>query len=153
MFGNILDELIRAIDLPSKGVYTEVIMKGLLRLVLSITILSSLAISQLPSSANCQMAYGRFAAIGCPFPCCNSQAPMPQCPLLKTSASRDLIASSVVTIENTLQPLHHVGLMTVAAPARFVTLAGSFFETVRLLFSGPPQPIRAPPTDAYLIAA
>jgi hypothetical protein len=125
-------------------------MKKVIRLVFSAAILSSFAISQLPSPAACQMVSDGLLAQSCSLPCCKAHLPMPKCPFLKASLPRDLIASPMENIKNTLQPIHDTGWIAISAPRRIVTLVVSFVETLQYLFAGPAQTTRAPPSDVHL---
>ena len=114
---------------------------------------AALGASMAPVPATCQMAYGSFLAKGCPMPCCKTKLPMPNCPMLKGSAPHDLIAGSVPSLENTLQPLHHVGILLMPQVRPVAGFIPNLIEAVQRLFSGPPPSVRAPPADVQLLDA
>src|ERR1051326_6166908 len=128
-------------------------MKKRLQLFISLMALSGLAVSQLPSTANCQMLSGSFIAKSCSLPCCKTQMPMPKCPLLKASASRDLIAISAPILDNTLQPLHDMAGATRSAPQRIALLVADVVESIQAFLLIPAATTRAPPSDIHLLAA
>jgi hypothetical protein len=99
------------------------------------------------------MMYGSYLVKACSLPCCKTNMPMPKCPFLRATAPRDLIASSVPTFEDTLQPLHSVGFTSFLAPRRIAIRVANFVESIRLLLLASAPPVRAPPSDVYLIAA
>ncbi len=138
----------QSIDLWALGVYTESMKK-----MLVMALLTGLVVSQLPTKSDCQMAFGGILAKSCAMSCCKAGMPMPKCPLLKASAPRDLITSSVQTLNDAIQPLHNVGYIALPVPRRIVTLVAGFVETIQLLIAGPSQSVRAPPTDVLLLAA
>jgi hypothetical protein len=128
-------------------------MKNVLRLIVSIIALSSFAVSQLPETGNCQMAYGAFFAAGCRMPCCKTNLPMPNCPFLKTAAPRDLVAYSAPIFEVGLAPLRFAQTIVLPQPRFWTAIVSEFTDTIELLFIGPPQAVRAPPTNVHLLAA
>jgi len=128
-------------------------MKNTLRLLVSIIALSSFAVSQLPEPGNCQMAYGAFFAANCRMTCCKTTRPMPNCPLLKAAAPRDLVSSSAPVFELGLAPLHFAQTTMLPQPHFWSTIVSDLTDTIELLLIGPSQAVRAPPSDVHLQAA
>ena len=128
-------------------------MKNVLRLVFSAAILSSLAVSQLPETGNCQMVYGAFFAATCRMPCCKTTFPMPNCPLLKAAVPRDFIAASAPVLQIGLTPLHYVQTVILTQPRFWTMMVSNFTGAIERIFAGPSQAVRAPPSDVQLQAA
>jgi hypothetical protein len=128
-------------------------MKNVVRFVFSIVVLSSLAVSQLPETGNCQMALGAFFAASCPMPCCKTTLPMPNCPLLKAATPRDFVASSAPILEVGLTPLHFAQTTILPQPRFLSTIVSDLTATITLLLMGSSQAVRAPPSDVHLQAA
>ena len=127
-------------------------MTKALRLVFSVAVLSGLAVSQIPAPGRCQMLYGRFLATGCSMPCCRTRMPMPKCPMLKASVSRDVIASTP-SHRNIVPPLHAIGLAALPAFEPLHSWLLTYERMVSLFLCGPPRAARAPPSDAHLLDA
>ena len=128
-------------------------MKKAFRFVVAVTLFAVLGISEAPAPATCQMAYGSFLAGGCRMPCCQTKLPMPKCPMLKTSAPRDFIASSVPVLDSALVPLHDAIQVTLPGLRPLSQVLTSLTAALQLLFAGPPLSIRAPPADVQLLDA
>ena len=129
-------------------------MKKFTRIVFSSAILAALTISQVPSDGKCQMTAGGFLAAGCPMPCCKTKLPMPKCPMLKAAAARDLIAASgITTLRQTLQPLHHASLIRELNFRLLISWATDLTGILHVFFAGPPQMVRAPPSDSHPLDA
>jgi hypothetical protein len=127
-------------------------MKNVLHLVLSITALAALTVSQLPSIGRCEMTSDGVFAAHCAMSCCKTQA-MPHCPFLKTSAPKDLIANAAPIFKITLAPLHTASRIILPAFHPIVLTMPHLTEMLQLLFSGTPHAVRAPPQDIYLVEA
>ena len=128
-------------------------MKNVVRFFFSVAVLSSLVVSQLPEPGNCQMPYGAFFAASCRMSCCKATRPMPNCPLLKAVAPRDFVASSAPIFEVGLAPLHLAQMTVLPQPRFWTSIVSDITDTIELLFIGPPQAVRAPPTNVHLLAA
>ena len=128
-------------------------MKKGLRLVFVAVMLASLTVSQLPSSVQCQMGYGGFLSTNCPMPCCKTKLPMPHCPMLKASAPRDFIASSVPILDSALIPLHDSVQIALPGLRPLSQVLANLAATIQLLIAGPPPSVRAPPADVQLLDA
>jgi len=153
MVGNILCELIRGLDTFLVRVYTRFKMKRMARLILTVAALASLAVSQIPSPARCQMGFGTVLARSCPMPCCKTKLPMPNCPFLKASQPRDLIVPSVSILENALAPLPDSLQATLPVLRPLFQVLARLTTTLHLLSAGPPLSVRAPPSDVHLLDA
>jgi hypothetical protein len=128
-------------------------MKNVVRFVFSIVVLSSLAVSQLPETGNCQMALGAFFAASCPMPCCKTTRSMPNCPLLKTVTPQDFIATTAPVLKTALAPLHAVKMALLPPTRQWSTIVPDLAGILELIFAGPSQAVRAPPSDVHLQAA
>ena len=78
---------------------------------------------------------------------------MPKCPFIKASTPQDLISSSLLTFDGSLQPLQTVGTATLSIPQPITMLVMGFIDTLQFLITGPAQAVRAPPKDIHLLAA
>jgi hypothetical protein len=129
-------------------------MRKALRVVLSVTMLAVLGISQIPAPASCQMAYGNFLAKGCRMPCCKTEVPLPaRCPLLKAQTSNDTIAGHSAVLQNVLQVLYTLETARVSEPHKLSYWIQNLSERFTQLFPKTPQTSRAPPQDVVLQAA
>lgn len=128
-------------------------MMRVARLILSVAALASLVVSQIPTSAQCQMGNGSILARACPMPCCKAKLPMSHCPFLKASQPRDFIASSTVVLDSALVPLHRSLQITLPGLRPLSQVFASLASTLQRHFAGPPLSERAPPTDVQLLDA
>jgi hypothetical protein len=128
-------------------------MKVTARLILTVAILASLAVSQFPAPAHCQMGFGTVFARSCPMPCCKTKLPMPNCPFLKASIPHDFIASSTPVLDNALIPLPTSLQIKLPGLRPLSQIFANLAATIQTLFAGPPPSVRAPPVDAHLLDA
>jgi hypothetical protein len=123
------------------------------RLIVSVAALACLVVSQMPTSAQCQMGNGSILARACPMPCCKAKLPMSHCPFLKASSPRDFIVSSAVVMDSALVPLPDSLQITLPGLRPLAQVFASLTATLRRLFAGPPLSVRAPPSGAQLLDA
>lgn len=144
--------MIPGLDRVYRGVYTRNIMK-VARVILAVTALASLVVSQVPAPVHCQMGFGTVLAQSCPMPCCKAKLPMPNCPFLKATAPRDFIASSAPVLDSALVPLSTTLQITVPGLHPLSQVLASLTAAIQILFAGPPPSVRAPPSDVHLLDA
>ena len=99
------------------------------------------------------MMYGGVLAAGCQMPCCKAKMPMPNCPMIRTVAPKDLLANSAPIFEAGLQPLYSLALIIEAPVRSWATSLTDLTTTFEMLFTGPAKSVRAPPSDVHLLAA
>ena len=115
--------------------------------------LAALMVGQLPSAGNGQMGYGRFLAKSLPMPSSTTKLPMPNCPMMRASAPRDFLTSSVPILGSTLIPLHDSLQIALSGLRPVSQVLGNLAAVLQLLIAGPVPSVRAPPSDVHLIDA
>jgi hypothetical protein len=143
-----------------------------LRLLTVVSVLAGLAVSQLPTSASCQMGMG-LASIFCSMPCCTPlhqgygglssealakkgrthPAVPAKCPLIRPSVNQDAISPSTRVLSTGLEMAAAWGSAIVSSPIFKVSALRSVVESFTTLLIGTRPTGRAPPLDYILFSA